>query len=118
MTDLAEPEDRPGRAASESDPEPQGQSGLPAVRAELAQAERDEEWALLVLVGWIALLAFILVILVSSPWPWGAALGLLVWAAGAQGVFQDFSASVERTRALRTSVEQMEREGGKDPLSA
>lgn len=67
----------------------------------LAQAERDEEWAFLVLVVWLLLLAFIVVVLVFSPWPWGAVVGLLAWTWGARGVFKDFSTSVERTQALR-----------------
>jgi hypothetical protein len=109
VTEVAEPD---------NSRESQGSGGLPALRAELAQAERDEEWALLVVLAWISLLAVILVVLVLSPWPWGAAAGLVVWGLGARGVFKDFSMSVERTKALRRQVGEMGRTPDEDHVSA
>ena len=72
-----------------------------SLEGELAQAERDEEWALLRLVGWVVLLLFIVAVLALSPWPWGALVGLVFWALGARGVYRSFSGAVLTTRELR-----------------
>ena len=72
---------------------------------ELAQAERDEEWALLVLLAWLALLVFIVVVLLLSPVPWGALVGLIFWAWAARSVYRRFSDAVARTAELRESSE-------------
>jgi hypothetical protein len=74
--------------------------------ARLAQAERDEEWALIRVGGWAVLLVFIVSVLFLSPWPWGALVGLVFWALGARGVYASFSAATERTRRLRAEVER------------
>jgi hypothetical protein len=74
--------------------------------ARLAQAERDEEWALVRVGGWAVLLLFIVVVLFLSPWPWGALVGLAFWALGARGVYSSFSAATERTRRLRAEAER------------
>lgn len=76
-----------------------------SLQSELAQARRDEEWALLVFLAWGALLVFILVVLLFSPVPWGAVVGLLVWALGVRGVVEDLSAAVRRTKELRARVD-------------
>lgn len=85
-----------------------------ALRSQLAQAERDEEWALWVLLGWLALLLFIVFVLLFSPVPWGAVIGLVVWALGFGGVWRDFSAAVGRTRTLRGRLETREQGGAAD----
>ena len=78
-------------------------SGL---EAELAQAKRDEEWALIRLIGWLGLLAFIVVVLLLSPWPWGALVGLAFWLLGFRGVYASFSAAVTRARELQQQAGQ------------
>ena len=76
------------------------------LRAELAQAERDEEWALIRLGAWVVLLAFILAVLLLSPWPWGAVVGLVFWLLGAKAVYASFTEATRRSASLRRSVEQ------------
>jgi hypothetical protein len=61
-----------------------------------------------VVLGWLALLAFIVAVLLFSPVPWGALIGLVVWALGARGVFRDLSAAAARTRELRLRAETAE----------
>jgi hypothetical protein len=73
----------------------------PDLASELAQAERDEEWALVRIGVWLALLLFIGAVLLMSPWPWGAAIGLVFWFLGARGVYASFTEATARTAALR-----------------
>jgi len=82
-----------------------------SLQAELAEAERDEEWALIRLGGWGVLLVFIVVVLVLSPWPWDALVGLVFWGLGARGVYQSFSAAVGRSRQLRARLEDASGDG-------
>ena len=51
--------------------------------------------------GWVALLVVIVVVLLVSPWPWGALVGLLFWVLGFRGVLHDLSQAVGRTKELR-----------------
>ncbi len=76
----------------------------PDLASKLAQAERDEEWALVRLVVWLALLLFIGAVLLMSPWPWGAAIGLVFWLLGARGVYTSFTEATARTAALRQQL--------------
>lgn len=87
------------------------------LRTELAQAERDEEWALVVVLGWLALLAFIVAVLLFSPVPWGALIGLAVWALGVRGVFRDLALAIARTRELRQRMEEADVERADDGAS-
>lgn len=65
----------------------------------------------MVVLGWLALLVFIVAVLLFSPVPWGAAVGLAVWALGVRGVFRDLSVAVAHTKELRQRVEQANAEG-------
>jgi hypothetical protein len=96
----------PGRQPSPPEPD------ASALVAALAQAKRDEEWALVVVLSWIALLLFIVFVLVVSPVPWGALLGLVVWSLGVRNVYSGFTATVARTRELKRRVAALERAPG------
>ena len=91
---------------------------LPELRLALAAGERDEEWAFLRLLAWLGLLAFVLFVLVFSPVPWGALLGLVLWALGARSVYVSFSEAVERTRTLKARIDELERREGPDRPTA
>lgn len=83
----------------------------------MEQARRDEEWALIRVGGWAVLLVFIVAVLLVSPWPWGAWVGLAFWVLGARGVLRAFSAAVARTKELEGRIESHADAGesGDDP---
>ncbi|MGD8280759.1 MAG: hypothetical protein PVJ80_13045 [Gemmatimonadota bacterium] len=64
------------------------------------------------MLGWLVLLAFIVGVLLFSPVPWGAWIGLVVWALGVRSVFRDLYAAAARTRELRRRVEETEPKDG------
>lgn len=77
------------------------------LREQLDQSERDEEWALIVFIGWLILLALIVTVLLFSPVPWGALVGLVFWVWGARGVYRSFTQAVAHTAELRKEVENL-----------
>ena len=65
----------------------------------------------MVVLGWLVLLVFIVAVLLFSPVPWGALVGLAVWALGARGVFRDLSAAIERTKEIHRRMDVVEGSG-------
>lgn len=65
------------------------------------ELEQAENRALKVVIGWAALLAYIVGALLFTDALWGPVVGFVLWSVGARGVVRSFSEAAARTADAR-----------------